>query len=102
MLPLPPLSPLFPYTTLFRSELDWWESHKLPNAELTVTAAPSQHFSGRGLRNRNSTLWSSFVDRKSTRLNSSHRCISSAVFCSKKKRRRRQHHRRRPHAARPC
>src|SRR3989449_9626147 len=44
-------------------ELDWWESHALPSTGLTVTAAPSQHFSGRGLRNRNSTLWSSFVIR---------------------------------------
>jgi L-ascorbate metabolism protein UlaG (beta-lactamase superfamily) len=44
-------------------ELDWWESHRLPNSELTVTAAPSQHFSGRGLNNRNSTLWSSLVIR---------------------------------------
>ena len=45
------------------TELDWWESHALPNAELTVTAAPSQHFSGRGLKNRNATLWSSLVIR---------------------------------------
>jgi len=44
-------------------ELDWWESHELPNAGLTVTAAPSQHFSGRGLRDRNATLWSSLVLR---------------------------------------
>jgi L-ascorbate metabolism protein UlaG (beta-lactamase superfamily) len=44
-------------------ELDWWESHPLPNAGLTVTAAPSQHFSGRSLRDRNATLWSSFVIR---------------------------------------
>jgi L-ascorbate metabolism protein UlaG (beta-lactamase superfamily) len=44
-------------------ELDWWESYALPNTSLTVTAAPSQHFSGRGLHNRNSTLWSSFVLR---------------------------------------
>ncbi len=42
-------------------ELDWWETHKLPNTALTVTAAPSQH--GRGLHNRNSTLWSSLVIR---------------------------------------
>ncbi|HEX9431345.1 MAG TPA: MBL fold metallo-hydrolase [Burkholderiales bacterium] len=42
-------------------ELDWWESHEV--AGLTVTAAPSQHFSGRGLHNRNSTLWSSFAIR---------------------------------------
>lgn len=42
-------------------ELDWWESHRLPDSELTVTAAPSQHFSGRGLHGRNTTLWSSLV-----------------------------------------
>ena len=38
------------------TELDWWESHTLPNADLTVTAAPSQHFSGRALKDRNATL----------------------------------------------
>jgi L-ascorbate metabolism protein UlaG (beta-lactamase superfamily) len=42
-------------------ELDWWESYTLPNAQLTITAAPSQHFSGRGLKDRNATLWSSLV-----------------------------------------
>jgi len=47
------------------TELDWWESHTLHNGKkaLTVTAAPSQHFSGRGLRDRNATLWSSLVVR---------------------------------------
>jgi len=49
------------------TELDWWESHRVVardgKAELTVTAAPSQHFSGRGLRDRNATLWSSLVLR---------------------------------------
>jgi L-ascorbate metabolism protein UlaG (beta-lactamase superfamily) len=44
-------------------ELDWWESHRLPGSELTITAAPSQHFSGRGLKDRNVTLWSSMVIR---------------------------------------
>ena len=44
-------------------ELDWWETHRLPGTELSVTAAPSQHFSGRGLKDRNATLWSSFVLR---------------------------------------
>jgi L-ascorbate metabolism protein UlaG (beta-lactamase superfamily) len=44
-------------------ELDWWESHTLPGTGLTVTAAPSQHFSGRGLKDRNATLWSSMVMR---------------------------------------
>jgi L-ascorbate metabolism protein UlaG (beta-lactamase superfamily) len=44
-------------------ELDWWDSHTLPNTELSVTAAPSQHFSGRGLKDRNATLWSSMIVR---------------------------------------
>ena len=45
------------------TELDWWESHTLPHADLTVTAAPSQHFSGRRLHDRDATLWSSMVIR---------------------------------------
>ena len=45
------------------AELDWWESFRLPGSELTVTAAPSQHFSGRHMRDRNATLWSSMVIR---------------------------------------
>jgi L-ascorbate metabolism protein UlaG (beta-lactamase superfamily) len=45
------------------AELDWWESYTLPNAELSVTAGPSQHFSGRGLHDRNATLWSSMIIR---------------------------------------
>jgi L-ascorbate metabolism protein UlaG (beta-lactamase superfamily) len=45
------------------TELDWWESHRLPGTELVITAAPSQHFSGRGLKDRNATLWSSIVLR---------------------------------------
>ena len=43
------------------TELDWWESARPPRGELRITAAPSQHFSGRGLGDRNRTLWSSFV-----------------------------------------
>jgi L-ascorbate metabolism protein UlaG (beta-lactamase superfamily) len=45
------------------TELDWWESHELPRGGVRVTAAPSQHFSGRTLKTRNATLWSSFVVR---------------------------------------
>ena len=45
------------------TELDWWEEHRLPGTSLVVTAAPSQHFSGRGLKDRNTTLWSSLVIR---------------------------------------
>ncbi len=45
------------------TELDWWDSRTLPNSGITVTAAPSLHFSGRGLKDRNQTLWSSLVIR---------------------------------------
>jgi L-ascorbate metabolism protein UlaG (beta-lactamase superfamily) len=53
-------------------ELDWWESHTVPGTGLSVTAAPSQHFSGRGLKDRNATLWSSMILR----------CGRHAVFFS--------------------
>ncbi|HEY9229289.1 MAG TPA: MBL fold metallo-hydrolase [Gemmatimonadaceae bacterium] len=43
------------------TELDWWEEHTLPGGALAFTAAPAQHFSGRSLFDRNSTLWSSWV-----------------------------------------
>ena len=43
-------------------ELDWWESTTLPGG-LQLTAAPSHHFSGRALHDRNATLWSSFALR---------------------------------------
>jgi L-ascorbate metabolism protein UlaG (beta-lactamase superfamily) len=42
-------------------ELDWWERAEVPGMELLITAAPSQHFSGRGVGDRNVTAWSSFV-----------------------------------------
>lgn len=45
------------------TELDWWQTHRVPGTEVAVTAAPSQHFSGRGLKDRNATLWSSFAVR---------------------------------------
>ena len=40
-------------------ELDWWEHHDV--GPVRITAGPSQHFSGRGLGDRNETLWSSLV-----------------------------------------
>jgi L-ascorbate metabolism protein UlaG (beta-lactamase superfamily) len=45
------------------TELDWWQTHLLPGSEIEITAAPAQHFSGRGLKDRNATLWSSLVVR---------------------------------------
>src|SRR5437762_5837819 len=72
MIRRPPRSTLFPYTTLFRSRPIWL-------SELSVSL----------LRKFSQSLitWQNFLrrDRKSTRLNSSHRCISYAVFCLKKK-----------------
>src|SRR2546422_1762811 len=75
MIRRPPRSTLFPYTTLFRSEL----SH-LPRVP---DEARRPHVGGRdggALR-----FAREMRDRKSTRLNSSHGYISYAVFCLKKK-----------------
>ena len=41
-------------------ELDWWEGTAFDN-NLKITATPAQHFSGRGVRDRNKTLWASWV-----------------------------------------
>src|SRR3712207_8199271 len=80
MIRRPPRSTLFPYTTLFRSK-SWsqevecrgrsWRGH---DCQLTLEL---------GLGNWR--LPTSYPDRKSTRLNSSHANISYAVFCLKKK-----------------
>jgi L-ascorbate metabolism protein UlaG (beta-lactamase superfamily) len=43
-------------------ELDWWEEYPL-DTRLMIAATPSQHFSGRGLSDRDKTLWASFVIR---------------------------------------
>ena len=43
------------------TELDWWQTHTVPGTGLEISAAPSQHFSGRGLKDRNATLWASMV-----------------------------------------
>ena len=39
-------------------ELDWWEETQIKGVR--ISAAPAQHFSGRGIKDRNTTLWSSF------------------------------------------
>ena len=41
-------------------ELDWWEEHRIDD-RLLIAATPAQHFSGRGLTDRNNTLWASWV-----------------------------------------
>src|SRR5256886_13678935 len=75
MIRRPPRSTLFPYTTLFRSEVDGTYYLTMEYVEGTSL---KQLISSRG---RLPTA----VDRKSTRLNSSHSQISYAVFCLKKK-----------------
>src|SRR2546430_12061780 len=71
MIRRPPRSTLFPYTTLFRS---YTRSHlQYVGEALGDIAAEADEL--RGVR----------IDRKSTRLNSSHSQISYAVFCLKKK-----------------
>lgn len=43
------------------TELDWWEGAELLDGDVSVTATPAQHFSGRTPASSNHTLWSSFV-----------------------------------------
>src|SRR5689334_24035501 len=66
MIRRPPRSTLFPYTTLFRSN---WMAPSFAEAQ----------------RRSRETAEAIRLDRKSTRLNSSHSSISYAVFCLKKK-----------------
>src|SRR3712207_7943033 len=81
MIRRPPRSTLFPYTTLFRS---WSGSEVFLNGESVFFL-----LSGRNQRSLSVDLRSEegkrIIDRKSTRLNSSHANISYAVFCLKKK-----------------
>src|SRR5258705_7187560 len=85
MIRRPPRSTLFPYTTLFRS------------FHFTLVHVPGAFHGSDGLSRRRRQPddlpepeddfddWIDQVDRKSTRLNSSHLGISYAVFCLKKK-----------------
>src|SRR5256885_3070706 len=78
MIRRPPRSTLFPYTTLFRSEMQWPAA---PNRE----AGAKDHAIIGVLGRSDHLLFQATQDRKSTRLNSSHLVISYAVFCLKKK-----------------
>src|SRR3989442_3611220 len=87
MIRRPPRSTLFPYTTLFRSNLG---RSPLPRADRRRLGGGWRNkllFRRRwGWRDRDRVVrFYSSVDRKSTRLNSSHVRISYAVFCLKKK-----------------
>src|SRR5256885_7378924 len=101
MIRRPPRSPLFPYTTLFRSDAPIFSSivFHLP-ASSSIIFTVSERLAGKGtgsdrtkkIRQRIRGIIPPPVDRpkgdedrKSTRLNSSHLVISYAVFCLKKK-----------------
>src|SRR5437763_11170055 len=87
-----PRSPVFPYTTLFRSRRDVGRHDRAGTDERVLAERDPAQNRGVGADGappfdaRGSVLvLARHVDRKSTRLNSSHRCISYAVFCLKKK-----------------
>src|SRR3712207_8404270 len=83
MIRRPPRSTLFPYTTLFRSQslnVEGARQHVLTDLYASIAAALSG-----GLILLTGVRELDGVDRKSTRLNSSHANISYAVFCLKKK-----------------
>src|SRR2546422_4332303 len=75
MIRRPPRSTLFPYTTLFRSGFVASSSNGSPGASDSTVNRTTLIPSRTGME----------IDRKSTRLNSSHGYISYAVFCLKKK-----------------
>src|SRR2546430_10462608 len=92
MIRRPPRSTLFPYTTLFRS-LDWRVRQVAQSAgriwETPVKTYLPEFRKRTGPEARRACIISLMnIDRKSTRLNSSHSQISYAVFCLKKKKRR--------------
>src|SRR2546422_6773130 len=84
MIRRPPRSTLFPYTTLFRSR----SARRRPVRRTSVPRShPDVHArtDDRAERRGAVSLARPSLDRKSTRLNSSHGYISYAVFCLKKK-----------------
>src|SRR3712207_7066185 len=89
MIRRPPRSTLFPYTTLFRSDIGEHTLDPLPRLSrcglggLEQLAGPDEAVPSRD--HVGSQRQSLVQDRKSTRLNSSHANISYAVFCLKKK-----------------
>src|SRR5437763_6904101 len=95
----PPTSTLFPYTTLFRSiEESGEQGRGRSNSAATLRPRKrcmlmAQQVGQKRLRlphaGVETLVANTDPDRKSTRLNSSHRCISYAVFCLKKKKKKR-------------
>src|SRR2546430_11891077 len=102
MIRRPPRSTLFPYTTLFRS-YDWAQQYSVSSGDFVgslpvgmqsrgvsdVPYWPSQNmYVYKEVWVHSTSRWLWLIDRKSTRLNSSHSQISYAVFCLKKKKQR--------------
>src|SRR3712207_6895480 len=97
MIRRPPRSTLFPYTTLFRSSLasalaDLLSGLAYALADLSSSLARALPHFADGLSCATTDIFhcracafADVLDRKSTRLNSSHANISYAVFCLKKK-----------------
>src|SRR3712207_7011972 len=88
MIRRPPRSTLFPYTTLFRSQLDVDHLGDVGDVEAAggdVGRQQDRHRAGAEvLHHPVARVLRQVADRKSTRLNSSHANISYAVFCLKK------------------
>src|SRR5438552_10510794 len=87
MIRRPPRSTLFPYTTLFRSRAErraLWH-YRLRGYRILATNAWVGGYELDLVVRRGRSVVFAEVDRKSTRLNSSHQIISYAVFCLKKK-----------------
>src|SRR5438094_4772119 len=86
MLRRPPRSTLFPYTTLFRSgRVEGRARREAASVDLLQPGRHPLHDLRRAGADREGE------DRKSTRLNSSHRTISYAVFCLKKKKKKKEY-----------
>src|SRR3712207_7964469 len=89
MIRRPPRSTLFPYTTLFRSDLSATPAeaeHCIAQDREVLTTLQPRCIPEEAFPNSTGELrWFQTIDRKSTRLNSSHANISYAVFCLKKK-----------------
>src|SRR3712207_8640548 len=89
MIRRPPRSTLFPYTTLFRSDAPP-ARHEKAGREARPDRVGSGGSDYQLVRTAPLNFSSTNLDRKSTRLNSSHANISYAVFCLKKKKKDRQ------------